>query len=79
MDSAVLLESLEARWPIIASAALAGLVAILLPRVLVTIRMWQIPMVGSELGSHEKRRQAYLAGARKVYNEGYKKVGPLEP
>jgi hypothetical protein len=33
-----------------------------------------IPQVGRELGSNEKRRQAFLANARALYRDGYLKV-----
>jgi len=36
-----------------------------------------IPVVGEELGSDEKRRQAYLFKAKDVYIDGYKKVRRL--
>ncbi|CAK7201806.1 hypothetical protein SEUCBS139899_004521 [Sporothrix eucalyptigena] len=36
-------------------------------------RLAAIPIVGADLGGKEQRRQAYLAGARKLYNDGYKK------
>lgn len=47
----------------------------LLPRCIKYVRLAAIPVIGSEIGSEEKRRQAYLMGARKLYNDGYKKVG----
>jgi len=33
-----------------------------------------IPLVGQELGSNEKRRQAFLANAKGIYQDGYRKV-----
>ncbi|CAK7217407.1 hypothetical protein SCUCBS95973_003141 [Sporothrix curviconia] len=36
-------------------------------------RLAAIPIVGADLGGKEQRRLAYLGGARKLYNDGYKK------
>lgn len=33
-----------------------------------------IPEIGSELGSNEKRRQAFLFNAKGLYQDGYQKV-----
>jgi hypothetical protein len=65
---------LAERWPAVTAAVFACFVAFLVPKALGTLRMSRIPTVGEEFGGEEKRRQAYLAGARKLYNEGYKKV-----
>jgi hypothetical protein len=62
------------RWPAFSAAALACLIAIVLPRLVEVIRISSIPTIGTELGGQEKRRQAYLGGARKLYNDGYRKV-----
>ncbi|KAJ9132428.1 Cytochrome P450 [Pleurostoma richardsiae] len=48
-------------------------IAYLLPKAITAVRLAAIPTVGQELGDKEKRRQAYLAGARKLYNDGYKR------
>ncbi|ETS73381.1 hypothetical protein PFICI_14986 [Pestalotiopsis fici W106-1] len=61
------------RWPIISTVALAAVIAAFLPSTLRLIRMFTFPTVGTELGGAEKRRKAYLAGARKLYNDGYRK------
>lgn len=62
------------RWPVISTVALAAMIAVFLPSTLRLIRMFTFPTVGTELGGPEKRRKAYLAGARKLYNDGYRKV-----
>jgi hypothetical protein len=54
-------------------------IAYLLPKAITALRLAAIPTVGQELGDKEKRRQAYLAGARKLYNDGYKRVNMLPP
>ncbi|EMT61125.1 cytochrome P450 [Fusarium oxysporum II5] len=67
------LDFVSSRWPIIVTALFACLVAAIGPRVVNALRLWTIPTIGEELGSTEKRRQAYLAGARKLYSAGYQK------
>lgn len=68
------LELVTGRLPVIVVAVLVCAAAYLLPRVANLVRLYNIPVVGKELGGEEKRRNAYLAGARKLYNDGYKKV-----
>lgn len=67
-------DALVDRWPVVSTLALAVIVAVFLPNVLQLVRMFGFPTVGTELGGAEKRRKAYLAGARKLYNDGYRKV-----
>ncbi len=74
METPQLLDIVSGRAPILAAAAAVCLIAYILPRIIAAIRLSAIPVVGRELGGEEKRRQAYLAGARKLYNDGYKKV-----
>lgn len=62
------------RWPIILVALLAIVVVTVYPTVLRTVQIAQIPTVGAELGGTDKRRQAYIASARKLYNYGYRNV-----
>lgn len=62
------------RWPVLLTALLVCLVAAIAPKVGSVLRFWTIPVVGEELGSTEKRRKAYLGGARKLYSDGYQKV-----
>ncbi|KAK6716762.1 hypothetical protein SNK04_007713 [Fusarium graminearum] len=61
------------RWPVLLTALLVCLVAAIAPKVGSVLRFWTIPVVGEELGSTEKRRKAYLGGARKLYSDGYQK------
>ncbi|PSR80516.1 cytochrome P450 [Coniella lustricola] len=67
------LELITGRLPVIAAAILVCAAAYLLPRLANLVRLYNIPVVGKEIGGEEKRRNAYLAGARKLYNDGYKK------
>jgi hypothetical protein len=62
------------RWPVVLTALLVCFIAAITPKVGSVLRLWTIPIVGEELGSTEKRRKAYLAGARKLYSDGYQKV-----
>lgn len=65
------------RWPVISAALAACAIALILPMVLQTIRLSSVPVVGKELGGTERRRQAYLVGAKKLYIDGYRKVCKL--
>lgn len=69
-----LLNIVANRWPLLVTALFACFVAAIAPRVVNTLRLWSIPTIGEELGNTEKRRQAYLGGARKLYSAGYQKV-----
>lgn len=62
------------RWPVVLTALLVCFVAAIAPKLGNILRLWTIPIVGEELGSTEKRRKAYLGGARKLYSDGYQKV-----
>ena len=62
------------RWPVLLTALFVCFVAAIAPQVRNLLRLWTIPVVGAELGSTEKRRKAYLRGARKLYSDGYQKV-----
>ncbi|KAL6859810.1 hypothetical protein ACO1O0_003834 [Amphichorda felina] len=74
MDSLEQLATVVAeRWVVISTAILVLAVSLWAPSLVNQFRTWQIPMIGEELGTVEKRRQAYLGGARKLYNEGYRK------
>ncbi|KAJ3544004.1 hypothetical protein NM208_g3283 [Fusarium decemcellulare] len=59
------------RWPILLATALVIIFAALSGPITSAIRLWSIPTVGE--GNTEKRRKAYLAGARKLYSDGYQK------
>ncbi|KAK7409073.1 hypothetical protein QQX98_008734 [Neonectria punicea] len=61
------------RAPVLSTALLVFLGALLVPHLLQKVQLWKIPIVGEELGNTEKRRQAYLAGARSLYTDGYRK------
>ena len=62
------------RWPVLLTAILVCFVTAIAPKLGAPLRLWTIPVVGAELGSTEKRRKAYLRGARKLYSDGYQKV-----
>ncbi|KAK0610797.1 cytochrome P450 [Immersiella caudata] len=51
----------------------ALLALIIVPRVFAKDPLKHIPDVGQELGSDEKRRQAFLMDSRHLYQEGYQK------
>ncbi|KAF4498894.1 cycloheximide-inducible CIP70 (cytochrome P450 family) [Fusarium agapanthi] len=68
-----LLDLVVNRWPLLVTALFACFVAAVAPRVVNVLRLWTIPTIGEELGNTEKRRQAYLRGARKLYSAGYQK------
>ncbi|KAH8885004.1 cytochrome P450 [Thozetella sp. PMI_491] len=57
--------------PVLLAAATVCVSIYLIPKLAAAVRLFFIPVVAQELGP-EKRRQAYLAGARKLYNDGYK-------
>lgn len=42
-------------------------------------RLEKIPLAGKEFGNTEKRRLAYLGGARRLYTDGYRNVSAGEP
>ncbi|KAH7145688.1 cytochrome P450 [Dactylonectria estremocensis] len=60
-------------WPVLSTALILSLAAVVVPHILQRFQLWRIPFVGEELGGTEKRRQAYLAGARRLYTDGYRK------
>ncbi|RMJ08867.1 hypothetical protein CDV36_011516 [Fusarium kuroshium] len=59
------------RWPIILAAVVVFLTTVFGPIINRTILLSGLPVVGD--GDAEKRRMAYLAGARKLYSDGYQK------
>ena len=65
---------LVARWPLFAATG-ATLVGV---GVVQHLYKWSIlksiPMLGDDIGGYDKRRAAYTRGAKKMYEEGYKKV-----
>jgi hypothetical protein len=62
------------KLPLVVSTVAAILLAIGLQALLARNPLSDIPQIGQELGSDEKRRQAYLQGAKNLYNDGYRKV-----
>ncbi|KAF4982776.1 hypothetical protein FZEAL_1677 [Fusarium zealandicum] len=68
-----ILDSATNRWPILLATLAICFAVFLYPLLITAFRLWSIPTVGDELGSAEKRRKAYLASARKLYNDGYRK------
>ncbi|KAM0426396.1 hypothetical protein ACHAPT_008442 [Fusarium lateritium] len=62
------------RWPILLATVIVCLAAAFGSTINRTILLWSIPVIGDELGNAEKRRMAYLGGARKLYSAGYQKA-----
>ena len=65
------------RIPLVATAVLVSLLAILIQRVFTKDPLSSIPFAGLALGGEEKRRKAYLEGAGNIYLDGYEKVRPI--
>lgn len=70
----LIVDRIVERWPVVLACLLASIVAGVYPHVRNWLNIYKIPIIGSELGSTDKLRQAYLGGARKLYNDGYNKV-----
>lgn len=62
------------KWPVLLTTLLAPVLVFVILKIQQTIRLWKIPVIGQELGDTEKRRRAYLGGARRLYLSGYEKV-----
>jgi hypothetical protein len=62
------------RWPILSTVLVSFFAAVLLQTVLKGNPVANIPVIGKEIGDEEKRRLAYLGGAKRLYAEGYQKV-----
>ena len=69
-----LTELLAAQWPYVLSTLLAFAAAWLLQAVLKQDPLSSLPMVGSEIGNADKRRAAFVQGAKNIYLEGYRKA-----
>lgn len=69
-----LLDIAAERMPLIATTILVSLLGLLVQRYFAQPRLSGIPLVGASLGNVEKRRKAFLAGARPIYMEGYQQV-----
>lgn len=70
----IIVDRLVERWPVVLACLLVSVVAGVYPHIRNGLNIYKIPIIGSELGSTDKRRQAYVRGARKLYNDGYNKV-----
>lgn len=68
------MDILYERWPVVSAALAAFAFAIYFPIFMQGVQLWNIPLVGANLGGSEKRRQAFLSSARSLYLEGYQKV-----
>lgn len=55
------------------------LAVIIVPKLLSRDPLRHIPAIGLELGSDDKRRQAYLLNSRALYQQGYQKVSIVRP
>lgn len=64
----------HANLPWLATGLLAFVVAAVMKVAPDLFRLEKIPLVGKELGNTEKRRIAYLRGARGLYTKGYHQV-----
>jgi hypothetical protein len=69
-------EFLGDKWPLLSVAILAALAALLVQPLFGRYTLSNIPCVGLEVGDEEKRRLAYLAGAKRLYQAGYQTVKP---
>jgi len=73
-DTQGLVRALSNNLPVIVPT-LAVLVAVYLAQLFLTGNsLSHVPEIGSELGSNEKRRQAFLFNAKGLYQDGYQKV-----
>lgn len=62
------------QWPYVFSTLLALAAAWLLQAALKRDPLSSLPMVGIEFGNADKRRAAFVQGAKNIYLEGYRKV-----
>jgi hypothetical protein len=76
--SGPLLDVLTERAPLIATTVLVSLLAVVLQRIFARNPLSTIPYIGAELGNADKRRHAYLAGGKKLYQDGYNNVSVLD-
>ncbi|OCL06822.1 cytochrome P450 [Glonium stellatum] len=67
-----LLAALPDYFPILSTVALLVLVCIIFPQLFSRNHLSDIPIIGLDLGNIEKRRNAYLTSASKLYRDGYK-------
>ena len=74
MENPVFMDGNMQRWTLFLSTFVILAIAVAAPHTSRLMALRKIPLAGSELGSTEKRRMAYLGGARQVYQGGYRKV-----
>lgn len=68
-----ILEVAVERMPLIAATGAIFLLVFLVQLFFSKASLSHIPLAGATLGDAEKRRKVYLAGAKNIYKEGYKK------
>ena len=68
-----ILEIVNERLPLIASTLIV-LLALVAQRFLAQRPISSLPLAGAAIGNAEKRRKAYLEGAKNIYAEGYQKA-----
>lgn len=66
-------ERLSTQWPVVLTAVLACAAAWLVQKLLMSNPYSKIPLVGGQIGNEEKRRAAYMGGAKDILLEGYNK------
>ncbi|OIW23840.1 cytochrome P450 [Coniochaeta ligniaria NRRL 30616] len=71
--AAQILEVVVERVPLIATTAIVSLLAFIIQRLFSKASLSHFPLAGAMIGDAEKRRKAYLAGAKSIYKEGYQK------
>ena len=68
-----MLEIVAEQLPLVASTLIV-LLALLAQRFLAKSAISSLPLAGAAIGNAEKRRKAYLKGAKTIYAEGYQKA-----
>lgn len=66
-------ELLTKQWHLFLAPALVYVVVWLGKRILLQESLTKIPLAGLDLGNEGKRRAGYMAGAKDIYLEGYRK------
>lgn len=67
-------EAMSGIWQVVLTLLATSIVGLLVRTSFRPNTLSQIPLVGLELGNEEKRRLAYLASAKTIYQQGYEKV-----
>ena len=70
----VLPQLISDKLPLILPTVAGLLAVVILQTLLARDPLASIPEIGKELGSDEKRRQAFLAKGKDLYRDGYQKV-----